>query len=458
MKKSSLAVALLMFLSLSFIAPRFLSENAGATIWGPEQQISTDLAEEYQGQPDIAIEGGEVHVVWADAREGRYGIGYQHFDGTDWQPEQLIVEETDASVRYPRVAVENGRVHVVYERRPASGDWDIYHTHFDGVDWQPKQEISSDIATENQSRADVDVENGVVHVVWTDRGDGDQDVYYRRFNGIAWEPEEEISIDQGTENQGGPSADALNGEVHVVWGSDFNDSFDIYYRHWNGAAWEPEQVIVTDPLKKIQGSPSVAVEEENIYVVWMDQRDMDQDVYFRSYNGTAWQPEQEISADTIDENQHSASIAVANGNVHVVWNEYEDGDSDIRYRRFDGVTWQPEQEISVDSGSEEQILPSIAAFGAQVHVVWEKQVDWMYYDVSYRHHDGSDWMPIEKRGFDDGPESELYADISVIGDRVHFIWMDWNDVDTDIFYRYLNGTTWEPEQELSTDTLWERQG
>ena len=450
MKKASLAVALLILLSLSFIAPRFLIENASATVWGPEMEISIDSGTGGQENPSIAVDGSKVHVVWEERGTGDYDIYYRHFNGTSWQPEQEISSDIGSYSQYtPSIAVDAGEVHVVW-RDENDMDPDIFYRHFNGTSWQPEQEISSDIGSENQYTPSIAVEDGKVHVAWVDREDGDLDIFYRYFNGTSWQPEEEISTDIGTESQWTPSIAVENGKIHIVWEDWEDGDYDIFYRHFNGTAWQSELEISSDSADELQTFSSIAVKDGNVHVVWQDHGDGSPDIHYRHFNGTDWEPELEISTDVGAEWQYDPSIAVDSGKVHVTWKDNLDGDWDIFYRHFDGTSWQPEEELSVDVGVEDQEWPSIAANGDNVHVVWENQEDGDT-DIYYRLFNGTSWEPIEEISIELRDEEEVNPSIAIEGNEVHVVWEERRFGDRDIYYRRFDGLTWRPELEVSMD-------
>ena len=328
------------------------TENKAIAEWLPEIELSTDIGAENQMAPSIAVENGKVHVVWHGDDDGDYDIYYRYFDGSDWQPEQKI--STDSATEWqasPKIAVEGGKLHVVW-RDYSDGDWDIYYKYYNGTDWQPEIEISTDKDIENQSGQEIAVENGKVHVVWESHVDGFwiADIYYRYFNGTDWQPEQEISTDILAEDQGEPSIAVENGKVHVAWSNYSNGNWDIVYRYFNGTDWEPEQEISIDERVEQQAGPSIAVENGKVYIAWTETEDMPREYHnisYRYFDGISWHPEEPIYK-SMDISE-SPVIAVENGKIYVAWMHWwliGPADYDIFYRYFDGGTWGPIQEIS----------------------------------------------------------------------------------------------------------------
>ena len=100
-----------------------------------------------QGSPSVAIDGSGTHVVWEDAGDGDVDVYYRHFDGTAWWPEvevshDAVTEQQGA----PDVAVDGGKVHVVYMGRPGT-DNDIFYRSLDGDVWGSEAEVARASAT-----------------------------------------------------------------------------------------------------------------------------------------------------------------------------------------------------------------------------------------------------------------------------------------------------------------------
>ena len=380
---NGIGVSIIIILAL-LVALTSVSTSAQSGIWGQELEISMDDWTERQSEPSIAADDDELHVVWKDSGDGDWDIYYRYFDGSNWQPEREISSDANNEDQYnPSIAVEDRKTYVVWEEKGEFGDLDIYYRHFDGNTWQDEQEISTDDGVELQFAPSIATDNGEVYVAWVDESDGGFDIFYRHFDGNSWQDEQEVSTDSGSESQTSPSMFAENGEVYLVWQDGEDGDYDIYYRYFDGIAWQDEQEISTDNWSERQYNPSIAVDEGEVHVVWWDEGDGDWDIIYRHHNGTDWGMEQEISDDEETEDQHLPSIAAADSEVHVVWIDDQDEDGDIYYRHFDGRRWRTEQEISRDSGTEGQGPPIIAVGAGIVHVVWTDEGDGDY-DLYYR--------------------------------------------------------------------------
>ena len=156
--------------------------------------------------PSIAVEDGKIYVVWHDLNNTNgagtdLDIFYRcNLTGSNWETVQIISEPikgqdfNKASSSHPEIAVENGNIYVVWDdsnnTKSASGDLDIfYRCNFTGSSWEDVQVISepvsgSNLNTGQSSWPDIAVNLGKSHIVWNDNNDTngsdtDDDIFYR---------------------------------------------------------------------------------------------------------------------------------------------------------------------------------------------------------------------------------------------------------------------------------------
>ncbi len=137
--------------------------------------------------------------------------------------------------------------------------------------------------------------------------------------------------------------------------------------------------------------PSIAVEDDKIYVVWQDRTDYnnagsDDDIFYRYFDGNNWSEIQVISEPINNQNNNIGDslvpdIAVENSKIYVVWVDENDTngagtDWDIFYRcNLTGSNWEYIQVISEPVQGQNLNIgnngpPSLVVENAKVYVVW----------------------------------------------------------------------------------------
>ncbi len=356
-------------------------------------------------RPRIAMENNKISVVWVDGNNTD-GAGfdrdifYRYFDGSSWSKIQVISEpvigenyNSEAS-NAPAIVVEDSKIYVVWfdenNTHGAGKDKDVfYRCNLTGSGWEHIQVISEPIPGMNVNTGDsqapkIAVEDGNIHVIWQDNNDtngagGDLDLFYlSNLSGSGWGEIFVISEPiQGNDFNIGdsvsPDIAVENGKVHTVW-VDNNDTYgtgidaDIFYRSNLGSSWEAIQVI-SEPIEGFNTNvgwsidPSIAVENDKIYVVWQDYNITNgcggnPEIFYKcNLTGYDWDPVQVISEPVVGKNfnwgsKSRSDIAVENEKIYVVWtdnnNTYNAStDWDIFYRsNLTGSTWEDMEVIS----------------------------------------------------------------------------------------------------------------
>lgn len=335
------------------------------TSWTTEEMISGST----DSFPDVAFANDKVHVIYRDRSTGI--IWYRYHDGIAWQPEQQISAGSDEC--QPAIAAEDDKVYVVWQEYVGPRSVTKYR-HFDGSTWQPEEVVWTD-PSNSQTEPSITVENEEVFVAWVNKGFSDSTIRYRHKVGDVWEDMVEISQDTSSGKFDiAPSIAVDSGEVHIVWERYKNEDGDIFYRHSDdGVAWvEDERSIST--FEGWQRTPCIAAENGKLYVVWEGHIDGDWDIYYTNYNGVEWATEMEISTDADHEGQYSSAIDVENEDIYVVWrNDKQNGDWDIHFRGKSDCHWGVEQVLSLDPTSEKpQDFPEIDVENGLIYVVWSE--------------------------------------------------------------------------------------
>ena len=136
--------------------------------------------------PSVAVEDGRVHVAFFDQRSGHWQVYYMRSRGLGapgtWEPEVALAAHPAADFVRPCLAVQDGRVHVVFW-----GQWPpTAHVYYavspDGGDhFTP----TADVTPAGRSALNPSVaasSDGAAHVVWHDQDPrGIDQIFYRRL-------------------------------------------------------------------------------------------------------------------------------------------------------------------------------------------------------------------------------------------------------------------------------------
>jgi len=208
--------------------------------------------------------------------------------------------------------------------------------------------------------------------------------------------------------------------------------YRIFYKRSSdaGLSWLPDTC-----LSEIPGAwngPSLAVSGSVVHVAWEDRRVGNPDIFYKrsTDNGLHWSQDIRLTTDT--SYSMTPSLAVSDSLVHVVWKDLRDGNYELYYKRSidSGLRWSRDLRLTYNLAYSE--TPSVDASDPGVHVVWH---DWCgsNYEVYYLRSmdDGTSWDSLTRLSY--APNSSEYPSVCVSGPSVHVVWRDDRD------------TLWSPE-------------
>lgn len=183
------------------------------------------------------------------------------------------------------------------------------------------------------------------------------EIYFRRWNGSAWEELAGSGSGGGLSNSAGDSSvphvvlDSA-GNPYVAWDENVASNWEIYLRRWNGVAWEElggsgSGGGVSANAGGSQG-PWVELDGSGYPVVaWCDTIAVgNAEIYLRRWDGSTWvelggsATGGGISANA--EKSYNPCLALdASGNPHVAWCQQNGIDWELHYLRWNGAAWVP---------------------------------------------------------------------------------------------------------------------
>jgi len=418
------------------------SSDGGAN-WDAEEQVSTSNSAAHSS---IAVAGASVHVVWGDHRDGEQSEVYirNSYDaGLSWGPETRVSElPFDSWV--PTVEASGGNVYVAWVDTRDGNEEEYFRRSADGGQtWQPVTRLTANAA--NSWAPSLAVDGETLHFVWFDQQDSPVQPLdaERHLNNVmqvlglgvdpipagVMVPHPELAAQRRAGEKarliereapawvarGGDAArlqailrevqelgqrgasylekerklneaivlmglcylpgsteglpkiyyqDALNIRVQdklkqiqmaapawVQRGGDPHQleiqlqrfqqmtrvaasEWDIYYRRSldGGQTWERATRLTSAP--GVSARPSIAIQGRDLHVVWYDGRDGNTEIYYKHSPdaGTTWEPDVRLTGAPGD--SLHPSVAVTQGIAHVLWFDGRDGNAEIYYRRL----------------------------------------------------------------------------------------------------------------------------
>jgi hypothetical protein len=212
--------------------------------------------------------------------------------------------------------------------------------------------------------------------------------------------------------------------------------------------------------------PQIAVQGNNVYVVWQDNTPGNYDIFFTysSDNGNSFAPVLNLSNN--NGTSELPQIAVQGNNVYVVWQDNTPGNYEILLQRsLSNGTKLKDQNLSKNNGTSQ--FPQIAVQGNNVYVVWQDNTPGNY-DILFKRsaNHGEGFRGVNLRNSNG---TSQFPQIAVQGNNVYVVWQDNTPGNYDIFlqrslsngtkfkYRNLsnnNGTSELPQLSVSSNNIY----
>ena len=324
--------------------------------------------------------------------------------------------------------------------------------------WEPDVRLTNNPAGSQTSYNNawcIAANGNVVHIVWMDDRDGypNSEIYYKRSTdgGVTWGADTRLTNNGFASMY--PSIAISGSNVHVVWQDYRAINEEIYYKHSTdgGITWGADTRLTSNT--DWSQYPSIAVSGTLINVVWEDNRDGNDEIYYKrsTDGGIIWGADTRLTNAT--SYSWSPSIAVFGSFIHVVWSDNRDGDYEIYYKLSTdgGLIWGTDTRLTNNSfGS---FYPSIAVSGTLIHVVWhdDREGNWeIYYK---RSSDGGINWGADTR-LTNNTANSGFPSIAVSGTLVHTVWRDYRDGNYEIYYKRSTdwGINWGADTRLTNDT------
>jgi hypothetical protein len=346
---------------------------AYADTWTTNKQITNTLGD--SKYPAIAVDGSNIYVVWQDNTPDLLNeeIYFKRSvdGGVTWKTNKRLTNNAGGNYdsQYPAIAVDGLNIYVVwYDTTP--GNYEIYFKRSvdGGVTWKTNKRLTNNAGYSQDPAIAVDGLN--IYVVWEDTTPGNYEIYFKKSvdGGATWETNKRLTSNAGVSYAPAIAVDGSN--IYVVWQDNTQGDEEIYFKRSvdGGVTWKTDKNLTNNADDSRY--PAIAVDGSNIYVVWQDYTPAEEIYFKRSGDGGATWTTNKRLTNTLDDSRYPA-IAVDGPNIYVVWQDATPGNYEIYFKKSvdGGVTWKTNKRLTNNAlGS---MYPAIAADGSNIYVVWQ---------------------------------------------------------------------------------------
>jgi len=301
------------------------STDAGLK-WGEDIRLTNNSA--VSQDPTIFVSGSTLFIFWSDNRIGNYAIFYKYSsdEGITWS-DDFRITHTLVDSFFSSASQSGSDILLVWEYHREGNSEIFYNLSTDkGMTWSEDFRLTNDSFDSEVPSISLSGQN--VLVVWQDNRDGNYEIYYKRSSnkGISWDSEARLT--NNTADSRFPSIAIEGQNIHVVWSDNRDGNWKIYYNSSSdgGETWQTDSKITN--LPDAAWYPAISISGKTLHVVWYDH--LNKLLYIRSTNkGISWETETQLTSGISGD----PSILVLGNVVNVIWSDERDGNSEIYYKR-----------------------------------------------------------------------------------------------------------------------------
>jgi hypothetical protein len=387
----------------------------------------------YAGKlPSVTFDGLNYFVTFVDQDYGCYGARVS--------PEGFVIDSTRITIETPYGAyttdvTSDGTNSFALWSAGKYSDRDIFGARIDqqGNVLDPNGFIVS-LQTNTQIISAVSFDQQNYFVIWSEKRNT-EDIYGKFVSPSSGPIDSLIQISSRNWIEDWPSVAFGDSDYMVVWHGNFS-TWDIFGARvsTSGEVLDPGGITI-GAWSGNQAYPSVSFGEENWLVVWDDSRNGAEDIYGTRVNsqGQILDPTH-IPISTADNEQWFPSVSFDGTNYFVVWMDQRGLNFDIYGARVDagGNVLDPNG-IIISSADVHQYYPKVCFDGNNYFAVW---MDW-------RNYGSTEWdifgarltpdgivldpsgIPICNYQYDQG-----MPDVAFDGENYIVLWEDWRSQET----------------------------
>lgn len=239
------------------------------------ESVSASNVQQIRSLTVAQDEKGGTWAVWEADSGTDVELVYSYWDGVDWSVPQPVRSRPDAWDRAPSLAVAaDGEVWLAWFSSERATPWldNILVSRWTGRNWTEPEGIPQAGITKAKEPALAASPDGTMWLAWVGFDGTDDEAFASHWDGSNWLPPQQVSTDDGESSlydRQPQVAVGQDGNPWVVWtGHQDGPDDEIYASHWTGTGWTEEQMVSNDD-DALDGSPSLALDAEGQpWVAW----------------------------------------------------------------------------------------------------------------------------------------------------------------------------------------------
>lgn len=205
---------------------------------------------------------------------GDYEIYYKtsHDNGATWSRDIQLTDNNVDDTRPGIIQLTNGTIMVLWQTYISESFNIVCRATTDGISWSETTQLTTDSAHDS-APAVTQTKDGSTWVVWSSKRTGDDEIFYKIYDGISWSNDTRLTYTTNSSNLCPAILQGVNEEILIFWASSIdNGTYNIYYKYSaNGSPWSESIEFAVSDYEDMWPATTQTRDTE-IWVAWMCDR------------------------------------------------------------------------------------------------------------------------------------------------------------------------------------------
>jgi mRNA-degrading endonuclease HigB of HigAB toxin-antitoxin module len=389
---------------------------------------------------------GNVLVVWEQEDGSNDQIFMSEYRNGSWSdPADLTdnISPDGQHARDPQVAMDaNGNAIIVWRQNDGSND-QIFMSEYRNGSWSHPADLSDNISPDGQTARAPQVamdSNGNAIIIWRQNDGGNNQIFMSEYRNGSWSHPADLTDNISPDGQNALDSQVAmdsGGNAIVVWRQNDGSNEQIFKSEYRNGSWS-HPADLTDSISpdgQDADDPQVAMDSNgNAIVVWEQNDGGNYQTFMSEYRNDSWSHPADLTDNISPDGQDAYGPQVAmdsNGNVIVVWEQYDGGDNQIFMSEYRTDSWSHPADIN------DNISPDVQeAYNSQVAmdsngnaiIVWE-QYDGGNFQVFVSEYRNGSWSHPADLNDNISPDGQDAGDSQVAMDSDGNAAIVWHQID-----------------------------
>jgi len=343
-----------------------------------------------------------------------------------WSPATEVPISNIGLQIFPSMAEDGlGRLWLIWGYVDNSGitvkPGDVYlkiYNYFTG--WGLDEAVVTDPA-EDRTPSLIHLQNDSMMIAWASNRGGNFDIYTKMNTQGIWAPDAQVTINTLDDTNPSIMQDST-GKLWLFWERllpGTTQQQDLFYKTYNGTAWGLEQQLTTDP--GYDSNPSAtSMKDGRVWLAWTSTRTGAANVFYKVYNGTVWTIDTRLTNNRNAES-NPAIMQDRDGTIWVFWSRQinvpppTDIEGDLYYKTStdNGATWSSDVLFTANSSTFQDFSPSVTQVNdKKIWVFWSSDMpDNTMYNIFYENSSPISTHDVAVKGITVSPNPAAYLDM-----------------------------------------------